>query len=85
LSVFTDGSLLQVGLTGADYLVLAMGLIVVLGVSILKVRIGSVRDALAKKPAICFYGIMGLLVVIITVFGAYGIGYDASQFIYNQF
>ena len=85
LSAFTDGSLLQVGLTGADYLVLAAGLIIVLGVSILKVRIGSVRDALAEKPAICFYGIMGLLVVIITVFGAYGIGYDASQFIYNQF
>ena len=85
LSVFTDGSLLEVGLSGADYIVLFVGLIIVLGVSMIKVRVGSVRDALAKKPAICFYGLMGVLVVTIIVFGAYGIGYDASQFIYNQF
>lgn len=85
LSVFTDGSLLQIGLTSAEYLIVTIGLLIVLGVSMLKVRVGSVRDALAKKPAICFYGAMALLVVVITVFGAYGIGYDASQFIYNQF
>ena len=85
LSVFTDGSLLEVGLSGADYIVLAVGLIIVLGVSMIKVRVGSVRDVLAQKPAICFYGLMAVLFVIIIVFGAYGIGYDASQFIYNQF
>ena len=85
LSAFTDGSLLEIGLSGADYIVLVVGLIIVLGVSMIKVRVGSVRDVLAQKPAICFYGLMGLLVVVITVFGAYGIGYDASQFIYNQF
>ena len=85
LSAFTDGSLLEIGLSGADYIVLAAGLLIVLGVSMLKVRVGSVRDVLAKKPAICFYGLMGVLFVVIIVFGAYGIGYDASQFIYNQF
>ena len=32
------------------------------------------------------YGLgAGVLFVSILVFGAYGIGYDASQFIYNQF
>jgi hypothetical protein len=28
---------------------------------------------------------MGVLVVVIMVFGAYGIGFDASAFIYSQF
>ncbi len=84
-SIFTDGSLLQVGLTVADYMVLVVGLLIVLGVSIVKLRVGSVRDALANKTTFGFYGIMALLFVGIIVFGAYGIGYDSSQFIYNQF
>ena len=29
--------------------------------------------------------VFGALFVLILLFGAYGIGYDASQFIYNQF
>jgi hypothetical protein len=30
-------------------------------------------------------GVLAVLIVAIMLFGAYGIGYDASQFIYNQF
>ena len=28
---------------------------------------------------------MAVMIMLIIVFGAYGIGYDSSQFIYNQF
>ena len=84
-SIFTDGSLLAIGLDGADYLVLAVGLAVVLGVSLYKRKRGSVREALYSKPAGVYYGAMALLLVCTVVFGAYGVGYDASQFIYNQF
>ena len=31
------------------------------------------------------YIAFSLLAIIILVFGAYGVGYDSSQFIYNQF
>jgi hypothetical protein len=31
------------------------------------------------------YAVVGALFFMIVVFGAYGIGYDAAQFIYNQF
>ncbi len=84
-AIFTDGSLLAIGLDGADYLVLAVGLAVVLGVSLYKRKRGSVREALYAKPAGVYYGAMALLLVCTVVFGAYGVGYDASQFIYNQF
>lgn len=84
-SVFTNGSLMEIGLTGADYLVLIIGLFIVLGVSICKLKVGSVRDALAAKGSVCFGSVMAVLFVVIIVFGAYGIGYDSSQFIYNQF
>lgn len=82
---FTSGALMDIGLSGADYLVLVAGLIIVLGVSICKARIGSVREVLYKKPAIVWYGTMAVMFLVIIVFGAYGVGYDSSQFIYNQF
>ena len=83
--VLFDGSLLRIGLSSADYLVLAAGLVIVLGVSLFKNKHGSVRDALYAKPSVLFYGLMGLLLVMILIFGAYGIGFDSSQFIYTQF
>ena len=83
--ILWDGSLLQLGLSGADYILLAVCLLVVLGVSLFKVKFGSVRDALYAKPRGLFYGAMVLLFVAIIIFGAYGIGFDSSQFIYNQF
>lgn len=85
ISDLTNGSLLAIGLSGWDYLVLAVGLGVVLGVSILKAKRGSVRELLYQKPAAVCYGVMAALFLAIVVFGAYGVGYDASQFIYNQF
>ena len=85
LGIFTDGSLLNIGLTSADYLVLVVGLVIVLGVSMLKVKVGSVRAVLSQKSTAGFYSVMALLFVAIIIFGAYGIGYDSSQFIYNQF
>lgn len=51
----------------------------------MKLKVGSVRGELLKKQPIFYYGIMALMFVVIIVFGAYGIGYDSSQFIYNQF
>jgi D-alanyl-lipoteichoic acid acyltransferase DltB (MBOAT superfamily) len=84
-NVLVDGSLLKVGLSSADYLVLAVGLLIVFSVSLYKYRSGkSVRDVLYQHSTL-FYGLMGLLFVLILVFGAYGIGFDSSQFIYTQF
>lgn len=85
LGIFTDGSLMQIGLNAADYIVLTIGLIIVLTVSICKVKVGSVREVLYTKPAFLYYAVMAVMFLVIIVFGAYGVGYDSSQFIYNQF
>lgn len=82
--ILTDGSLLQFGISLSDYGVLAVGAAVVLGVSLLQ-RGGSVRDRIAglKYPLrVCVW--FGLFLAVLLT-GAYGIGYDASQFIYNRF
>lgn len=80
-----NGSLLSIGLSMADYIVLLVGFIVVFTVSLIKVRVGNVRMVLLQKPPIVYFGIMAVMIMLIIVFGAYGIGYDSSQFIYNQF
>ena len=85
LGIFTDGSLMGIGLSVADYIVLTIGLMIVLTVSIIKAKAGSVREALYTKPAFVFYAVMAVMFLTIIVFGAYGVGYDSSQFIYNQF
>ena len=82
--IFADGSLLALGLSEADWAVIAIGVAVMLCVS-LAGRSGSVREKLAAKPLPVRYALYWVLFVSILVFGAYGIGYDASQFIYNQF
>ncbi|HOO11341.1 MAG TPA: MBOAT family protein, partial [Bacillota bacterium] len=77
-------ALLGLGLGLPDYAVLLLGLAALVWVSLVQ-RSGSVRDKLAGKPFVLRYAAYYVLIVSILVFGAYGIGYDASQFIYNQF
>ena len=43
-----------------------------------------VRDKLERHPAMEAAAIV-LVLLCVMVFGAYGVGFDASQFIYNQF
>ena len=83
-SALTDGTLLKLGLTGADYLVIALGVALMLTVSLLAGK-KPVRQRLDEAPALVRSLGTALMILVILVFGAYGIGYDASAFIYGQF
>jgi hypothetical protein len=54
------------------------------GVSLVQ-RSGPVRERLSQKPYWIKFAIWYGLFLVVIIFGAYGIGYDATQFIYNQF
>lgn len=82
--VLVDGSMLNLGLSALDYGILLGGVIIMLIVSIVQVR-GSVRDQIAAKPYPVRFIIWFALFLVILLVGAYGIGYDSAQFIYNQF
>ncbi|MBO5279188.1 MAG: MBOAT family protein [Lachnospiraceae bacterium] len=82
--VLFEGGLMNLGLTAADYVILTAGLVVLLMVS-LKQRGRKIREELYKKPWQLQAAVIYLLFFAVLIFGAYGIGYDASQFIYNQF
>ena len=75
---------MSLGLNGLDYIILLAGLVILVTVSLMQ-RKGSVREQIAAKPYpvrfVLWYG----LFLVVLLMGAYGVGYDASQFIYNQF
>ncbi len=84
ISALIDGSLLKIGLSVTDYIILAVGTVVLFAVSMVG-RSGSVREKLEQKPALLRYTLFTLLFLAVLLLGAYGMEYNASQFIYNQF
>ena len=83
LGEFFAGGWQQLGLAIGDWCVLAVGILVMSVVSQIGKR-EPVRDRLARRPvALCAALTLG--VVVILIFGTYGIGYNAGDFIYVQF
>ena len=76
--------MLKLGLGWQDFVVVLLACGVMLTVSIMQNK-GQVRDRLIRRPAAIRVALFALIVLLIMVFGAYGIGYDAGQFIYTQF
>ncbi len=83
-SQLSASAFLGIGLNSFDYCILFISLILLITVSLIA-RSGSVRDKIKALPAASKYIIWFGLFVIIIIFGTYGIGYESSQFIYNQF
>ncbi|MBR7179512.1 MAG: MBOAT family protein [Oscillospiraceae bacterium] len=84
-NILWDGTMMRLGLTGLDYAVLGVGIVILFAVSVFQEKHGSFRTALAEKPAALRYSLIFAMFVAVILMGSYGIGYDASNFIYNQF
>lgn len=83
LSGLLRGGLFELGLSPAEYLVLLAGILVVFAVSQIGKR-EPIWDRLARKPLL-LYTFLAATVAVVLLFGTYGIGYDAGDFIYTQF
>lgn len=82
--ILFDGSISQLGLEIHDYIIILLGCALMLTVSLIS-RKKPARERLDAMPFPVRSALCLLLFLAILVFGAYGTGYDASQFIYNQF
>lgn len=71
------------GLKISDLVILAVGIAVMALVSSISAK-GSIRERIYDRPVLS-WTLCGALLVAVVMLGAYSIGYDASQFIYNQF
>ena len=83
--ILWDGTMMNLGLTGLDYAVLGGSICVLFAVSLFQEKHGSFRKALSEKPAALRYALIFAMFLVVILMGSYGIGYDASNFIYNQF
>lgn len=82
--IFTDGSLAKLPLSGLDYCILIGGIVLMFTVSLIQEKRGSVREILWERPLLRYVLIIALLIIVLLM-GSYGIGYNANDFIYNQF
>ena len=77
------------GLNGAQWMLLGLGVLLMWAVSRLTPRVGDqnaqpLRARIAARPMLCAV-VCALGVVAVLVLGCYGVGYDATDFIYGQF
>ncbi len=79
-----NGGLLQLGLSMVDYVILLSGVALMLYVSLLKKK-RPVRETITALPYPVRVVLWLLLFVTVLLTGAYGQGYEESQFIYIKF
>lgn len=82
--IFFDGSLFNLGLDRMDFVVTLIALSILLLVSSLQEK-GSVRTMLSRQNLVFRWLVLYALIFAVIIFGQYGIGYDAQEFIYMQF
>ena len=78
-------TVLSLGMDKQDFLIIAVGALVMLIISLLQEKGIKVRDSLARQKLPVRWGVYACLVLAVVIFGAYGTGYDAVDFIYGQF
>lgn len=83
--VLFDGSLLQMGLDGADMLILVISLVILFIVDFCKYQKVPLTGWLCRQGMWFRWMIYLGMLFFILIFGIYGPAYDASQFIYFQF
>ena len=79
--IFKGGIDKLLGVSYTQYIVIAIGIVIMTAVSRLSIK-KPLREALWEKPVLG-NAIMALLCIAILVFGSYGLGFDASAFIYG--
>jgi hypothetical protein len=83
--VLTDGTFLEMGLTRRDWLVVLVMVIIMIIVGVIQERGTRLRKAIADMPLPLRWSIYIGAIVFVVLFGSYGPGYVASDFVYQQF
>ena len=85
IGVLFDGSMLKFGLTGEDYIIIALMIVLLFVVGILREKSGYARTWVDERPFAVKLIVYLALFVLVLVWGRYGPGFDATQFIYGSF
>lgn len=82
--IMLDGSLLGMGLNMVDWAVVFGGMILLWAISMLQ-REKSICERLANINIVSRWAILYCVILFIVIFGNYGPGYSAAEFIYQGF
>lgn len=82
--IFFDESMYNLGLSRKNFTVMIIGLLVLLLVSLYQRKEG-VRTMLARQPILIRWSVYLALLFVPIIFGMYGPGYNAQDFIYGGF
>ncbi len=83
--VLTDGTFLNMGLTVRDWILVFVMIAALFLVGLYQERSGKVREMLAARPIVVRWSVYIGAVVFLVLFGMYGPGYSAAEFVYQQF
>ena len=79
-----DGALMHLGLSWQEWIILAGSIGILVSVSIMQERI-CVRDRILDFALPIRWSIYIVAILVIMVFGSYGLGFNAQEFIYGGF
>lgn len=80
-----DGTIYEMGLNRPNFIVAILFLVLLFLVSRYEEKNGSARDWIAKRQIVARWAIYYGMIFTILIFGIYGPGYNASDFVYMQF
>lgn len=78
--LFADGSMRI-----CDFVMLLIAITVLFTIDVLQEKGIKIRESIEKKNIVMRWAIIYILIFAILLFGVYGPGYDASEFIYGNF
>lgn len=81
----TGAGVLEAGLNAPNLYVLLIALIILFVVDVLKYNKINVKDKFMHSPTILKGIIFFALIMVVVIFGIYGVGFSESMFIYFQF
>lgn len=83
--ILFDGSIVQLAGTGKSLNIIILGIILLVIVAVLREKYGYARTWLDKQPLVFRWMVYIGLVMITILFGEYGNGFRAAEFIYGGF
>ncbi|MGL4108203.1 MBOAT family O-acyltransferase [Clostridium sp. LP20] len=79
-----DGSIFNMGLGRSDFFVAVIGIIIVIFIDWIQATKGPI-SILSEQNLVFRWAVYVGTIILIVIFGVYGPGYSAQQFIYSQF
>lgn len=84
-NILVDGSIFKIGLDKANAVVMLLSIVTLLVADMFKYKGIKVREWLLRQNVLVKWALCVVTLIVVLVFGIYGLGYEESAFIYFQF